>query len=202
MTLPRTLEIDDVRVKNDRNNSITRATALIAVLAALCVGSNYAMLPLPNINLMDAIVFTTGLFYGFVPSAAVAAIAWLVYGTLNPLGFSGPILLVVLGAEMIYSIMGSWLRNTSAGQPKSEYRTVERYLIFGVVGFFASLSYDLVTNAVSGILAYNSIWMGLLTMNVPIPLGIIHEASNFVFFATIPPLLLKLVAKGVLPKKL
>jgi hypothetical protein len=196
------LKVHDVHEKNDRKNTITRVTALVAVLAALCVGSNYAMLPLPNINLMDTIVFVTGLFYGFTPSALVATIAWLVYGTLNPLGFSGPILLVVLIAEMIYALIGSWIRRTPVGQPKSGYRPVERYLIFGVAGFFASLIYDLITNAVSGILAYNSIWMGFLTMNVPIPLGIIHETSNLVFFATIPPVLLKLKAKGVIPEKL
>ena len=160
------------------------------------------MLPLPNINLMDAIVFTTGLFYGFIPGASVAAIAWLIYGSLNPLGFSAPILLVVIGAEMLYALVGSRLRRTSLGRPHKDYSSVERYLIFGVAGLFATLAYDIITNAVSGLLAYNSIWIGLLTMNIPLPLGIIHAASNFVLFATISPLLLKLLAKGVLPKNL
>jgi hypothetical protein len=79
---------------------------------------------------------------------------------------------------------------------------MERYLIFGVAGLFATLAYDIITNAASGLLAYNSIWLGLITMNIPIPLGIIHAASNFVLFATITPLLLRLLAKGVLPKNL
>jgi hypothetical protein len=195
------LENDDSHL-NETKNTATRKTALIAVLAALCIGSNYAMLPLPNIKLMDTIVFTTGLFYGFVPSATVAAIAWLVYGTLNPLGFSMPILLVVIVAETTYSFIGARLRRTSLGHLHRDYGTVERYLIFGVAGLFATLIYDIITNAVSGLLAYNSIWIGLITMNVPLPLGIIHEASNFVLFATISPLLLKLLAKGVLPNKL
>lgn len=195
-----TLE-NNVNVTPEKHTA-TRKTALIAVLAALCIGTNYVMLPLPNINLMDAIVFTTGLFYGFLPSATVAAIAWLVYGTLNPLGFSVPILLVVIGAEMIYSLLGARLRRTSLGCPSREYGSTERYLIFGVAGVFATFFYDIVTNAVSGLLAYNSIWIGLLTMNVPLPLGIIHAASNFVLFATLSPLLLKLQAKGVFPHNL
>ena len=196
-----TLENADTHL-NKSKNTTTRKTALIAVLAALCIGSNYAMLPLPNIKLMDTIVFTTGLFYGFIPSATIAAIAWLVYGTLNPLGFSMPILLVVIVAEITYSLVGARLRRTALGHPHKDYGTVERYLIFGVAGLFATLIYDIVTNAVSGLLAYNSIWIGLITMNVPLPLGIIHEASNFILFATISPLLLKLLAQGVLPKKL
>lgn len=195
------LDNSDVRL-NALKHSTSRKTALIAVLAALCIGTNYVMLPLPNINLMDAIVFTTGLFYGFIPGASVAAIAWLVYGSVNPLGFSAPILLVVIGAEMLYALVGSRLRRTSLGRPHKDYSSVERYLIFGVAGLFATLAYDIITNAVSGLLAYNSIWIGLLTMNIPLPLGIIHAASNFVLFATISPLLLKLLAKGVLPKNL
>lgn len=187
---------------NEMKHTTSRKTALIAVLAALCIGTNYVMLPLPNINLMDAIVFTTGLFYGFIPGASVAAIAWLVYGSLNPLGFSAPILLVVIAAEMIYAFVGGRLLHTSFGRPHKEYGSVERYLIFGVAGVFATLAYDIITNAVSGLLAYNSIWIGLITMNVPLPLGVIHAASNFVLFATISPLLLKLLAKGVLPKNL
>ena len=195
------LDNHNVRL-NGIKHSTSRKTALIAVLAALCIGTNYVMLPLPNINLMDAIVFTTGLFYGFIPGASVAAIAWLVYGSLNPLGFSAPILLVVISAEMLYAFIGSRLQRTSLGHPHKDYSSVERYLIFGVAGLFATLAYDIITNAVSGLLAYNSIWLGLITMNVPLPLGIIHAASNFVLFATITPLLLKLLAKGVLPKNL
>jgi hypothetical protein len=64
------------------------------------------------------------------------------------------------------------------------------------------LAYDLITNAVSGLMAYNSIWMGILTMNVPLPLGIMHEASNFVFFATTTPLLVPLLRKGALPMEM
>jgi hypothetical protein len=102
---------------------------------------------------------------------------------------------VVIGAEMLYALVGSRLRQTSLGHPHKDYSSVERYLIFGVAGLFATLAYDIITNAVSGLLAYNSIWIGLLTMNIPLPLGIIHAASNFVLFSTISPLLLKLESK-------
>ena len=184
---------------NDKRISTVRRTALIACLAALCIGTNYAMLPIPNVKLMDAIVFTTGLFFGIVPGAAVAAIAWLVYGTLNPLGFALPILLTVIPSEMIYALAGHLLRRTAAGNLESDVMGLERIIAFGALGLFSTLAYDLITNAVSGLVTYNSVWMGLLTMNVPLPLGIIHEASNFVFFATMTPVLLRLLSKGTIP---
>ena len=184
---------------DDKRISRVKRTALIACLAALCIGTNYAMFPIPNVKLMDAIVFTAGLFFGIVPGAAVAAIAWLVYGTLNPLGFALPILLTVIPSEMIYALAGHLLRRTAAGNPESNVMGLERIIAFGALGLFSTLAYDLITNAVSGLVTYNSVWMGLLTMNVPLPLGIIHEASNFVFFATMTPVLLRLLSKGAIP---
>ena len=175
--------------------SNTRRTALIATLAALCIGTNYAMLPLPNVNLMDAIVFTTSLIFGVIPGAAVATISWLVYGTLNPFGLSPPVLITVIISEIIYVIAGRLVRKTASGNPKSNFKGLERNLIYGTAGLFATLAYDLITNAVVGLVVYKSVWIGLLTMNFPIPLGIIHEASNFFFFATVAPILVRVLEK-------
>jgi len=175
--------------------SNTRRTALIATLAALCIGTNYAMLPLPNVNLMDAIVFTTSLFFGVIPGAAVATISWLVYGTLNPFGLSLPVLITVIISESIYVIAGRLVRKTSSRSPKSNFKGLERNIIYGTAGLFATLAYDLITNAIVGLVVYKSVWIGLLTMNVPIPLGIIHEASNFFFFATVVPILVRVLEK-------
>ncbi len=153
------------------------------------------MLPLPNVNLMDAIVFTTSLFFGAVPGAAVATVSWLVYGTLNPFGLSIPILATVIVCESVYVLAGHLFRGTPSGNPLSRVKGWERSVLFGTVGVLSTLAYDVITNAVVGVVAYNSVWIGLLTMNVPVPLGIIHEASNLVFFATVVPILLRVLAK-------
>jgi hypothetical protein len=173
----------------------TRRIALIVMLSALCIGTNYALLPLPNVNVMDAIVFTTSLFFGVVPGTAVATISWLVYGTLNPLGLSLPILLIVIIGESIYVLAGQLVRRTASGNPKSTDKGLERNIVYGTAGLFSTLIYDLITNAIAGLVAYNSVWIGLLTMNVPIPLGIIHEASNFFFFASVVPILVRVLDK-------
>jgi uncharacterized membrane protein len=184
-----------IKKTNALKTSNTRRTALIATLAALCIGTNYAMLPLPNVNLMDAIVFTTSLFFGVIPGAAVATISWLVYGTLNPFGLSLPVLITVIISESIYVVAGYLVRKTSSKSPKSNFKGLERNIIYGTAGLFATLAYDLITNAIVGLVVYKSVWIGLLTMNVPIPLGIIHEASNFFFFATVVPILVRVLEK-------
>lgn len=196
LELPRT----NTSNRTDYNQtSAVRRTALIACLAALCIGTNYALLALPNVKLMDAVVFTTGFFFGITEGTAVAAIAWLVYGTLNPLGISVPVLLAVVPSEAIYALAGGLLRRTTIGSPTGK-TSLERSIVFGAAGLFSTLAYDLITNAVSGLLSYNSVWMGLLTMNFPIPLGIMHEASNLVLFAVLTPVLLRVIVIGSIPR--
>jgi uncharacterized membrane protein len=186
----------NVKQLPSRQQIRTSKVALVASLSALSVGVNYAMLPLPNVKLMDTIVFTTSLVFGFTQGAAVAAITWLIYGILNPLGYSLPILFTVILSEMIYAYAGYLLGKTKYGRSTGA-ANIERIFVFGFVGLVSTLAYDLATNAVSGLLAYNSIWLGLATMNFPIPLGIIHEASNLIFFALVVPILTKILRKEV-----
>ena len=175
----------------------TKLIALIVSLSALCVGTNYAMISLSNVKLMDSIVFTTSVVFGYIPGALVAVLSWLVYGTLNPLGFSAPVLATVALSETIYSWGGHLVGKTPYGRRAGSNVSMNRSLVFGSIGLFCTLMYDLVTNAVSGLLAYNSVWIGWATMNFPFPLGIIHESSNFLFFASVIPILLKVMTKAV-----
>jgi len=155
------------------------------------------MIPLSNVKLMDSIVFATGVVFGYVPGTLVAVLSWLIYGTLNPLGFSAPVLATVVLSEMVYSCGGHLMGKTSYGRRAGSSVDMNRSLVFGSAGLLCTLIYDLATNAVSGLLAYNSIWVGWATMNFPFPLGIIHESSNFLFFASVIPILLKVMAKAV-----
>ena len=177
--------------------SKTRRIAFITILAALCIGTNYVLLPLPNVKLMDTIVFTVSLSMGIAPAMAVASVTWLVYGTLNPLGLAMPILVTVILCENIYALAARLLSKKSVDTISKGHLPIEQGVVLATLGLFSTLAYDLITNAVSGLMAYNSVWLGLLTMNVPFPLGIIHEASNSILFVIITPLLLRLLAKGI-----
>jgi len=147
---------------------------------------------------MDTIVFTVSLSMGIVPAMAIASVTWLVYGTLNPLGLAMPILVTVLLCENIYALAGRLLSKKSVDALSNRRIPIEQGVVLATLGLFSTLAYDLVTNAVSGVMAYNSVWLGILTMNVPFPLGIIHEASNSILFVIIAPLLLQLLAKGII----
>ena len=174
----------------------TRIIAIIACFSALCVATNYAMLPLLNVKLMDTIIFVAGFSFGVVPGVATALTAWLIYGTLNPLGLSLPILVTVMFSETIYGLTG-WLlgRNKHLTHASS---SAEFFIIFGATGLLLTLVYDLITNAVFGWLFFGSVWTGLLTMNFPMPMGLIHELSNLTLFALVVPLIIQAIRRNLL----
>lgn len=179
----------------------SRKIALLALFSAVPMATNYLMLPLPNIKLMDAFVFTAAFTLGWTYGAVSATIVWLVYGTLNPLGSNPYTLAMVIGGEMLYVAGGALLARESIRALNRTSSLLERSLLFGAIGVLLTLSYDIFTNAATGILVYGSVLTGLLTMNFPLPLGIIHEASNFVFFSIFVPLLISLTTSFGLTTK-
>jgi len=175
----------------------SKQIATIIVLGATCVATNYAMVPLPNVKLMDGLVFASGYMLGAPAGIMVGALAWAVYGQINPYGFSLPILLLTMSGESIYSLGGALLRRSVlAGKGNGDVKSqLPSGVIFGSLGILLTLAYDIYTNAVVGVLSYGSPLVGLLTMNFPVPMGLLHEVSNLAFFATVVPLIIKTLSR-------
>ncbi|MEM2929674.1 MAG: hypothetical protein QW797_02295 [Thermoproteota archaeon] len=173
---------------------LAKRVASMAVLAALAISSNYVLIGLPNVKLMDAIVFASSMAMGLKFGAGLAVLIWIVYGTLNPYGLNLPTLIVVMFSETIYVLFSRVALRLRAGL--DEARAYDS-LMLGSIGLFSTLIYDLVTNAFTGLLFYGSVLTGLLTMNFPIPMGIIHQASNALFFPLAVPIMYKTMRGGI-----
>ncbi len=93
-------------------------TSLIAALVALSVSSNYALIWIPNVKLMDLLVFVAGFISGPFDGAIVGALSWIVYGFLNPRGWILTILVATTVAEAVYGIAGGFLRKIHIMQGK------------------------------------------------------------------------------------
>ena len=175
----------------------SRKAAFMALFTALSIATNYLMFPLWNVKLMDSLVFVSGYCLGMIGGVVVAILVWAVYGVLNPLGFSLFILLTVAPAEMIYGLMGGLVGRRRSKNIFSNPNIKGFNLSFGVIGLLSTFIYDVITNAVSGITFTNTLWpgifVGLLTMNFPLPMGIIHEVSNFFLFAFLAPIIISRV---------
>lgn len=169
---------------------LAKRVASLAVLAALAISSNYVLISLPNVKLMDAIVFASSMAMGLRFGAVLSILIWMVYGTLNPYGFNLPTLIVVTLSEMIYVLFS---RIPPALGFKATGANIHNSLVLASVGLFSTLVYDLATNAFVGYLFYGSILIGLVTMNFPIPMGIIHEFSNALLFPIVVPVIYRVL---------
>lgn len=161
-----------------------RKIAIIAVLAALSIGTNYALLPFFNVKFMDFIVFVGGFCFGPFAGGLIGVISWAVYGSLNPLGFSFPVWLSTMFAEAIFFGVAGGLTARFLVLPKNSSVSKDRtsvFVLFGVISVFLTFIYDFVTNAAYayayGINLIVAIIVGF------IPFGIVHLLSNVIFFS-------------------
>lgn len=155
-----------------------RTIGLIAILTATCVATNYLLIGLVNVKFMDLIVFCSGFRFGSLVGGAVGVLTWLVYGTINPYGFSLPILLATSIGESMYGIVGGLLgglRLPEGGSGRLWFMDAR----FAFIGFILTFIYDLFTNIVTGLVVGMPLSVVLLA---GIPFALIHELSNAVFF--------------------
>jgi hypothetical protein len=152
------------------------------MLVALIVSTNYALFAFSNVKLMDMLVFLAGFWMGPLYGAAAGALSWSVYGTVNPLGFSLLTFATVVPMEMLYGILGGVLRRRAAVSP------LEMSWAFGLVGLGGTLAYDLVTNAMTGVISSTPI---LATMFNPLTLAFsaAHIVSNVLLFSLLAPVI-------------
>jgi hypothetical protein len=158
---------------------------LIIVMTSINLASNYAMVGIPNVKLMDLFVFISGYLMGAFPGAIVGTLTWLVYGTLNPYGFNFIILIATCLGESLYGVVGWLSAKFGLGSNLSSLKEVGgkkvwwTNLKFGVIGFFSTFVYDIFTNIISVVIVGLPPLMAIIQ---GAPFAIAHEVSNFFFF--------------------
>jgi hypothetical protein len=156
--------------------------ALLAMMVALSVSTDYALIGIPNVKVMDMVVFLSGIWMGPAWGAAAGALTWMVYGTVNPYGFNLLIFFTVVPMEMLYGVLGGLLRR------RALLPGIENAWAFGMVGLGATLAYDLVTNAVMGFFFSPTVLAGII--GGIFPFSVLHILSNFLLFMVVAPIAL------------
>ena len=164
---------------------------ITAVFAALALATNYALIGIPNVKIMDMLVFIAAFFFGLRLGISVAVSIWLVYGFVNPYGVDTFLMLSFLMiGECFYALAGFALKRSFVARDlvkgTKEYQRVS--ITFGLVGLLATFAYDILTNFGSWVLGTSSLYQAFVIGNIiGAPFSVAHEASNVVFFATIAP---------------
>ncbi len=165
--------------------------AIIAVFTAVSLGTNYALIDIPNVKLMDALVFTAAFLFGLDVGVGSAISIWAIYGFVNPYGQADFItLFFVMVGECFYALAGGLFRRASVVQDSLRRKNTRLpiYPTFGLIGFLATFAYDVLTNFGTWIFRANSVYQAfLIGMITGAPFAAVHEASNLFFFATVAP---------------
>ena len=156
----------------------SKKVSLIAVTVAACIGSNYALIGIPNLKVMDLLVFVSGFVFGPLVGASIGILVWVVYGVLNPYGFVLPIWIATMLSESLYGFMGGVIARRLSAIDVSNNRTGLGFL-FGAIGFFITFLYDLITNVAFALTFGLPIYAAIIA---GIPFAIIHELSNTAIF--------------------
>ena len=164
---------------------------ITTVFTALALATNYALIGIPNVKIMDTLVFIAALFFGLRFGIGVAASVWLVYGFVNPNGVDTFLMLsFLMVGECFYALAGVALKKSFVTMDlvkgTKEYQRLS--IIFGLVGLLTTFAYDALTNFGSWIFRTGSLYQDFVFGNIiGVPFSIAHEASNVIFFATIAP---------------
>lgn len=160
----------------------SKKIAIITILAALSIGTNYAMISLYNIKFMDFIVFVAGFCFGPLVGTLIGITSWAVYGVLNPLGFSLHIWFSTMLLEPIYGVAGAFVRKSlNLNELKiSKKEKANFYVFFGTLGMLLTFVYDIATNIVWGYVYNLNILLAVIVGFLPF--GLVHMISNAFFF--------------------
>jgi uncharacterized membrane protein len=156
----------------------TTQIATITILVALSIGTNYALVGVYNVKLMDLITFVGGFLFGPLVGALIGVFSWSVYGVLNPYGFVPQIWVATMVSETIYGISGGLI-----GRAKMNFNSprLGHIVFLGSIGFLLTLLYDILTNIAHSQVVGQSL---LITMIVGAPFTLAHEVSNALLFGT------------------
>jgi hypothetical protein len=189
---------------------VSLKVALVAAFTGLNLATDYMLASVPNVKFMDAFYFIATFEFGLSVGLPTVVFTRTAYAIINPLGAApGFLIPFLIAGDSIYVISGYMARRF--GLFEKQNSTGGRVLSLGLIGLFSALGFDLITNfgtglsTVAGSTLQSHLWgalvFGLITMNFPLPLGIIHETSDFVFFSTlVPPSLALLRRSGLITR--
>ncbi|HMD79053.1 MAG TPA: hypothetical protein VKF39_03615 [Nitrososphaerales archaeon] len=175
-----------------------REVALVPVLSALIVGSDFALAPYVDVKLLDVIVFSAAFLFGFRLGAVVAIVSEGAWSVVSPWGFAGPIMPFLIAGELIFAATGWWASKVWSDRSK----VVQNSIFIAALMLICAFAWDVETNLATAFIAsWPSVTLpGILAWQISgIPFAFVHETADFVLgllFAPAAILLIPRVMRG------
>jgi hypothetical protein len=172
-----------------------RDIAATAIFTAVILGSDFALAGIPNVKLLDVLVFVSSFLFGFRVGASVAILSELAWSFLSPWGAAGAIAPFLILGELLYATAGRvahtlWKGRINIGSVYS--------LAVGSLLAICAFIWDFETNlgtaliatwpetSINAIIAYQIGGIGFAAA---------HEISDFVFGTLIAPAVISIFVR-------
>jgi hypothetical protein len=171
--------------------------ALAATFTALVVGSDFALAGIPNVKLMDTLVFLAAYLFGFRVGASVGVLSELAWSFVSPWGSAGPIAPFLILGEVMFAVAGYSAARFWSGGPV--FRSGENFVFGGLLALCAFI-WDVETQFGTALIAY---WPSVTAANVGgtilfgVPFMLSHEVSDFLFGMLFIPIVIILIPRFV-----
>jgi hypothetical protein len=179
----------------------SRTVAIISVFTALIISSNFALASIPNVKLMDTIVFTSAFLFGFRSGAYIAILSALIWGVVSPWGFGGYIIPFLVFGELVYALAGWWASKVWGSEVS---RLSIRNFYLGAVIAISTFIWDFETNVGTAIIAFwpqITIEKILATQLFGSLFMFFHVSSNFLLGSFLAPLLIFYLTRTLSPRQ-
>jgi len=159
------------------------------------VGSNLALAGVPNVKLLDSLVFVAALLFGFRIGASIAVISELAWSFVSPWGIAGAITPFLVLGELIYAFAGWAASHVWGGYVR--LGSVNSLFIGGALAVCAFV-WDIETNIATALIAFGStvtLQQIFATELYGVPFMLFHELSDFLLGVLFAPLVILLVPR-------
>ena len=174
---------------HDNLTNLVRA----AMFAALAVALGYALMLIPNVELITVVVFLAGLTLGIKWGMFVGGLSEFIFSSMNPLG-SGLIFPPLIAAQISSMIFVGFAGGILRPILFKKNITKIHIFAFGFLGFILTFIFDSLTT-ISYPLAAGFDWPQTIGIYLSgIGFTILHQVSNGIIFAVGIPRVVKYLA--------
>jgi hypothetical protein len=173
-----------------------RKLAYLGVFIALIMGVGYALVMVPNVELVTALTFLAGVLMGWRSGILIGCVGEFLFSAFNPMG-SGllfPLLLVaqVISMGVVGGVGGLCRSLVLEGNP-----SFGRNLLIGAVGFGLTLFYDILVSLAFPLMAGFDKKGIISTLVAGVVFSALHLVVNTLIFGGLVPLAARRIFRAV-----
>lgn len=156
------------------------------MFTALAVGSGFALVLIPNVELITAVVFVSGVSLGAAWGVTVGLLSEFVFSTANPLG-SGLVFLPLLVSQLI----GMGLVGFTGGLFRRIFNSknwpMPKIILIGATGAILTFVFDTLTTLSYPVAMGFEFRQTVAIYVTGMGFTVLHQVSNAIIFATALP---------------